>query len=499
MDFPTNIVFIISVIIITILLIVIPLTVRGPSTPPNGTIVPIVLVPFGVYSNVKITQASVDVLDQGDDDFTNATLHKVNIDDIDLSSVNIRGMRSSQITGEPTALPDGWSIVSGYLIGPGADLSSTNFGTADLSTANLAGIISGNVRGVPKLPTGYVLINGYIVGPQVNLVGAYLNYRNLSGLDLSGIDFSGAHLEGSNLIDTDLTNTIFNETNINNTNFGGSVMTGTIFNNYIGVPSSLPANTFVSNGNIYGPGTNLNGRNFQNFDFSGVDLTGVQFNNTNISGANFEGATLTGTNFVGAITNGSRFVNFTGTPASMPNSWSIVSSSGGSTIIGNNLDDSSVSFTGGNIIGSNISNTNFSNSTFTGTMLSGSSFNSCNFNGTTFTNIDLDGQTLGFYNCSMNNAILNGSINVSQFIFDNCSLIGANIASAGSGIVTDGSNLTNIIIHVTGANVILNNSNLQGSDLGTDTSNTIWGANNTGTIAVKPSNVTYSGGTLTTN
>jgi len=62
---------------------------------------------------------------------------------------------SGGISDTPSALPTGWSLVDGYLIGPGADLAN-----AILANANLAG-------------------------------------ANLSGADLSDADFSGADVSGA--------------------------------------------------------------------------------------------------------------------------------------------------------------------------------------------------------------------------------------------------------------------------------------------------------------
>ena len=43
-----------------------------------------------------------------------------------LAGANLTAVSSGGITGTPVALPDGWSIRGGFLIGPGADLTNTN-------------------------------------------------------------------------------------------------------------------------------------------------------------------------------------------------------------------------------------------------------------------------------------------------------------------------------------------------------------------------------------
>ena len=48
-----------------------------------------------------------------------------------------------------------------------------NLSNAILSDADLSGVKSGNITGDPSLPSGYSIINGYIVGPErsdVNLI-----------------------------------------------------------------------------------------------------------------------------------------------------------------------------------------------------------------------------------------------------------------------------------------------------------------------------------------
>ena len=63
-----------------------------------------------------------------------ANLLGADLSGADLRSANLTGVLSGAITGAPSALPSDWSIVNGYLIGPGANLSG-----ADLSGANLSG------------------------------------------------------------------------------------------------------------------------------------------------------------------------------------------------------------------------------------------------------------------------------------------------------------------------------------------------------------------------
>jgi uncharacterized protein YjbI with pentapeptide repeats len=84
-----------------------------------------------------------------------------------------------------------------------ADLSGIDLTGIDFSGATFTGVSSGNVSGNPALPPGYSIVNGYIVGPRVDLSNADLINQDLSGVDLSGVDLSGADLSGA-----DMTNAI---------------------------------------------------------------------------------------------------------------------------------------------------------------------------------------------------------------------------------------------------------------------------------------------------
>jgi uncharacterized protein YjbI with pentapeptide repeats len=77
-----------------------------------------------------------------------ADLAKVNLTDTSLLSANIQGanlagatlsgVQSGSIDGEPTSLPVNWSLIDGYLMGPGADLVSADLDGAAIDNADLA-------------------------------------------------------------------------------------------------------------------------------------------------------------------------------------------------------------------------------------------------------------------------------------------------------------------------------------------------------------------------
>ena len=63
----------------------------------------------------------------------------MDLTDADLTDADLSGVRSGNITGTPDVLPNDWSLISGYLIGPGADLNGADLTGADLTEAILSG------------------------------------------------------------------------------------------------------------------------------------------------------------------------------------------------------------------------------------------------------------------------------------------------------------------------------------------------------------------------
>ena len=112
----------------------------------------------------------------------NADLSGADLYGADLSGADLSGVRSGGIVGSPFYLPTGWSLRSGYLIGPGANLSGENLSGVDLTGENLSGVDLTNA----------------------NLSGANLSSANLTGADLSDADLTGANLTGANLTGANL-------------------------------------------------------------------------------------------------------------------------------------------------------------------------------------------------------------------------------------------------------------------------------------------------------
>jgi uncharacterized protein YjbI with pentapeptide repeats len=285
------------------------------------------------------------------------------------------------ITGNPI-LPTTWKLLNGSLFGGGADISGTDLTNLDLSAVDLAGIktsgiINGTYRkltGTPKkLPAKWKLVSGVLVGPGANLTGADLTNANLSGVDLTGANLSQTQLDGANLSKANLTgatinssgdklnlsganltdvkfpgsyltNSNFTKANLTRAYFGpqytssfaGSDLTGatitdadmmrleihsycpdsdpahcvrTKMQGIVGTPATYPGGYNQSGfyalvkGNVVGPDMNL-----QNADISNSDLTGIS-----LVGADLTGAKLVGSSLIGTDT-----TRIVGKPASIP-------------------------------------------------------------------------------------------------------------------------------------------------------------------------------------
>ena len=279
-------------------------------------------------------------------DFSNADLSGINLYQIDLSqaatlagitsgNIHIRKSDKNQDVGisqkfsdQDYFLPDHWSLVKGYLIGPkanlsganlsNADLKHTNLEDADLSNATLDGVTSGEIQGgKPKsLPNGWFTSKGFLIGPGANLDGSRLNRvqfseKNITGIDLTGSDLykvrsgdvtiaRGAqaqlpedwHLVGGFLLGptADLSNkTLSNlvlskDIDLTKANLNG-LKSNKIFGNPI-LPDGwkLVKQERTNFGFLLGPGADLDDANFFNTNLSDVDLGSLDLSTSNLNG-----------------------------------------------------------------------------------------------------------------------------------------------------------------------------------------------------------------------
>ena len=57
------------------------------------------------------------------------------------AGATLKGAVSGGIVGSPSALPASWSLINGWLVGPGAPLYRANLAGVDLSNAELTGTV----------------------------------------------------------------------------------------------------------------------------------------------------------------------------------------------------------------------------------------------------------------------------------------------------------------------------------------------------------------------
>ena len=126
---------------------------------------------------------------------TGANLTGVTLTNATLTGADLTASTSSGIIGTPTALPTGWSLVNGELIGPGAILTGQDFSGLDLTGVDLAGA---NVQSVNFTGTD---LSG------ADLIGASAQYATFTNADLTGANLTGAYFTGADLTGVTWSNT----------------------------------------------------------------------------------------------------------------------------------------------------------------------------------------------------------------------------------------------------------------------------------------------------
>jgi uncharacterized protein YjbI with pentapeptide repeats len=304
----------------------------------------------------------------------NAILTGTNLDEAELRGAVLTGVVSGGITGTPNSLPDGWKLINGFLVGPGADLTSADLKGADLSGMDLTGVIltgakldganltgtklagvqSGGISGTPTLPAGWSLVNGALIGQGANLHGVSLRNQDLSNVDLRNVQSGDVDCRGCVLPTgwryvalpdgtsgflvgptADLTNADLTDFDLSGVDLSNATLTGVVSLRTNCTGCTLPAGwrwTGSSTGYLAGPGADLTGADLRNLDLSGVDLTNatltsVRFRSADLTGVTLTGAEVTKTDFSGATlvgvrSGGLRFV--AGKEPSLPTNWRLI-------------------------------------------------------------------------------------------------------------------------------------------------------------------------------
>jgi uncharacterized protein YjbI with pentapeptide repeats len=407
-------------------------------------------------SGADLKGAGLSGTDLTNADLTGADLQEVNLTGATLTGATLTGVSSGGIVGPPSTLPANWTLIDGYLAGPGADLQYANLTdqdltgvdlsdanltqarlndvtltSADLAGATLAGVISADITGTPAaLPADWLVLGGYLIGPAANLSSAALANLDLSGLTLTGVDLNGADLADANLTGTGLDDAILTQVNLGGTNLTGASLAGEQSSQITGTPAELPANWSLTGGFLLGPSADLGQANLGGLDLAGADLsgadlsaanlvgtslaradlntavlqgnlTGAQFAGANLTDASLAGATVTEATLAGATLTGAAGVDLTGTPASLPEHWSVrggflIGPGTGTSLVDADLDNlnlSSVDFSGLSLLRASLEHSNLTSANLTSANLTGADFTSANL-----TKADLDKATVSSTN-----------------------------------------------------------------------------------------------------
>ena len=384
------------------------------------------------------------------------TLTGVDLTKTNLSNATLYGVASGGITGWPAALPDGWALRSGYLVGPGARLSSasltntdlagaslanadltwsnltgtdlskadlrqtnlawanlsnTNLEGADLSGANLYGVSSGGITGEPRsLPEGWSLVNGYLIGANANLTHADLSGLRLEKLDLRGANLAWANLSGSTLLGVDLTKADLSWADLSKTRVEGTVVTdarlwGVSSGGIEGEFRDLPKGWNQMKGYLFGPNATLTNADFSGMELRGLDLSGANLafsdltkadlSGTNLSGSDLAwttlaGARIEGVDLSGAYTYGVSSGDLQGDATGLPDGFNQFRG----YLVGPYASLTHVDFSGAELKGFDLTGANLAFSDLTKADLNGVNLDQSNLAWTTLTGAQVEGATL---------------------------------------------------------------------------------------------------------
>lgn len=406
-------------------------------------------------TGADLTGADLWALYAAGADLSGADLRRAHVTDADLAEVRLDGVTSGGMTGAAHALPAGWRVASGHLVGAGArlvgadlsgaDLSNLDLSRADLSDADLSaadltgagllhtdltrtdlsgavltGVASGGILGNPAaLPPPWVLVRGALLGPGANLPWASLNGADLSGLDLSGVNFDDADLAGSDLRGTNLTGASLRRTNLTGTDLTGADLTRVRSRTIVGVPASVSLPWAFRNGALVGPTVDIERVDLSDADLSGLDLTGANLTRAFMDRTNIAGTDLTGATLVELVSR-----NLSGVPEALPGSWVLVSGHLiGPTAQVLNADLSGVDLSALDLTEVNFGGTDLSGASLAGTKLTGATMYRTNLGGA-----DLTGADLGYADLTV--------ANLDLAFLTQADLTGASLYYAGMNFVT---------------------------------------------------------------
>jgi uncharacterized protein YjbI with pentapeptide repeats len=156
-------------------------------------------------------------------DLSRSNLLGSNLDGADLRHADLTGIRSGLILGRPL-LPDNWTVESGYLVGPGADLSVP--GAERYLEADRTAVASGKVllgSAGAKCPVVWSSGSSPAYGSQVRGYGS-LELKSFLKRDLTGVNFTGMNLRGANFGSANLEGAVFAGANLESVDFSKAMM-----------------------------------------------------------------------------------------------------------------------------------------------------------------------------------------------------------------------------------------------------------------------------------
>jgi len=138
-------------------------------------------------------------------------------------ATGLYGYSGLPVRGFPKSIPDDVLIDGNRLFSDFSlreeDISGANLEGKNLTAWKFYRVKSGRITGQAALPSGWRIVSGYLVGPTANLNFARLAAGDFSGLDLSDVTFRSADLSGANFTNCRLDRVDFSNAILNNAIF----------------------------------------------------------------------------------------------------------------------------------------------------------------------------------------------------------------------------------------------------------------------------------------
>ena len=246
-------------------------------------------------SNAELYEASLVSTNLAGAALVDTSMAYANFTEADLAGADLSDVSAYRAVFAGADLT-GADLTNAYL--PSVKLSGANLTGVDLSTANLAVVEATGLVACPTaLPADWECISGNLIGPDAFLADADLSGLDLSGMNLAEINFLDANLTGVNFAGTNLSSANLNGANLTGVDLSTATLTNVQGNLLAACPASLPAGWGCRANTLVGPTANIRQIQFDNLDFSGLDLTNAMFYICDLTGVTFAGADLTNIDF----------------------------------------------------------------------------------------------------------------------------------------------------------------------------------------------------------